>query len=112
MWREIQDPASSLVCVQNAMRRILEFYFNILGGMNREEIELKFNGREAFIVKSLFLWVNDGSHTVDDDLAYQVNEESVDLYRNVFARIFKELHHENHYNMMMRNCQCRRDELS
>lgn len=112
LWREIQDPASSLVCVQNAMRRILEFYFNILGGMNREEIESEFNGREAFIVKSLFLWVNDGSHTVDDDLAYQVNEESVDLYRNVFARIFKELHHENHYNMMMRNCQCRRDELS
>jgi len=103
LWREIQDENSSLVSVQNAMRRILEFYFKILGGMNRENLESKFTGRDAFIVKSLFLWVNDGSHTIDDDLAYQVTEESIDTYKEVFARIFKELKHENHYNMMMCN---------
>jgi wobble nucleotide-excising tRNase len=48
------------------MRRILEYYFNIIGGLDYEKSINEFDGEEKIIFKSLFSWINDGSHFIND----------------------------------------------
>ena len=100
LWQEIEHGNSKIV-IQNAMRRIIEYYFKFLGGISQDEIEEKFHGIDRIICKSLFAWMNDGSHSIDDDLHYQVVDAEIDAYKMVFRRIFDESHHGAHYDMMM-----------
>ena len=60
-----------------------------------------FNGKEKLICKSLFSWVNDGSHAVYDDLYVSIDDSQVDNYLNVFRAIFEKSGHSAHYKMMM-----------
>ena len=103
LWKEIQSPKASLVSIQNSMRRILEYYFRVLGGIKPEEIESQFDGPDASICKSLFAWINDGSHYPDDDFHYSVTEETVERYHRVFKRVFEVLKQLNHYEMMIKS---------
>lgn len=101
LWRELrQDPPSDVV-IQNVMRRILEHYFKFLGGINFEEIIKYFEGQEKMICGSLFTWLNDGSHLVNDDLFVSCDPGQVERYLEVFQRIFEVSGHEGHYKMMM-----------
>jgi len=102
LWQEIQS-GNSKIGIQNAMRRIVEYYFRFLGGILQDEIEEKFHGVDRIICKSLFAWMNDGSHSIDDDLHYQVVDAEIDAYKTVFKRIFYESHHGAHYDMMMQH---------
>ena len=103
LWREIQEPTISKIGIQNAMRRIIEYYFKLLGGISQEALEAKFSGNDRIVFKSLFSWMNDGSHSIDDDLHYQVVDAEIETYKDVFRRIFVESNHTAHYEMMMRN---------
>ncbi|MDZ7720316.1 MAG: AAA family ATPase [Balneolaceae bacterium] len=71
------------------MRRILEYYFNILGNLDYgvEAID-KFEGDEKLICKSLIGWINDGSHFINDDLAVTVDSSDIEKYMKVFKDIF------------------------
>ena len=53
-----------------------------------------------------FLWANDGSHHVNDDLYVDSNQEQNTIYFEVFRRIFINSNHESHFNMMMGNIDC------
>jgi wobble nucleotide-excising tRNase len=101
LWAEMKRQDSFLPGLQNAMRRILETYFKILGRMSDDDIVGKFEGKEIVLCRSLLSWTNAGSHHVYDDL--QVLESSGDssAFRNVFKRIFEVSGHEAHYTMMM-----------
>lgn len=105
LWREVMRKTDvDLLVIQNAMRRILEYYFRILGGLDFDKLIEKFQGDEARlpIVRSLFSWVNEGSHFASDDLYYEVSGASAENYQDVFKMIFDYSGHSAHYKMMTR----------
>jgi len=83
------------------LRRILENYFKILGGVNPDEICSKFDGRNKQICKSLFSWVHAGSHFALHDIYLSVDDTTVETYLKVFKDIFGKTGHSAHYDMMM-----------
>lgn len=103
LWQEIRDrDNSSITTVQNTMRRIIENYFKILGNYKDDTLIQKFDTYEQqMICKSLISWVNDGSHSVPDDLFIEVQDDSIEKYLDVFEKIFEFTDHKGHYNMMM-----------
>ena len=101
LWSEVRNPDRSNLAIQNTLRRILENYFKILGGVDPDEITGMFEGKEKLICKSLFSWVNDGSHYAHDDLYVSIDNSTVENYLNVFRAIFDKAGHCAHYEMMM-----------
>nr|WP_270188786.1 AAA family ATPase [Bifidobacterium pseudocatenulatum] len=103
LWEELKSNTNtSLITVQNTMRRILENYFNILGKAKDDDIVNSFStNEEKMICRSLLSWINDGSHTVYDDLYIDSYTDSVDRYKQIFKKIFVKMGHEAHYKMMM-----------
>lgn len=102
LWLEARRPDPSKLTIQNTLRRILEAYFKILGDVDPDEICAKFQGQERLIAKSLFYWMNAGSHLDGDDLYFADDTVSIDQYRAVFREIFVKTRHIEHYNMMMK----------
>ena len=103
LWREVNVPIEQInkATIFNTLRRILEYYFNIIGGLDYEKSIDEFEGEEKIIFKSLFSWINDGSHFINDDLVVYAEPENIEKQLNVFKEIFRKLKHESHYNMMM-----------
>lgn len=103
LWRELDDLEQvNKATVHNTLRRILEYYFKIIGGIDYEKCVNNFEGEEKIICKSLVSWINDGSHFINDDLVVYVEPESIEKYLNVFKHIFEKMGHESHYKMMMK----------
>lgn len=103
LWAEVRKPDRSNLMIQNTLRRILENYFKILGGVDTDRICAMFEGKDKLICKSLFSWVNEGSHYANDDLYISIGDALVDTYLNVFKAIFEKSDHHAHYEMMMEN---------
>ncbi len=103
LWDELKcKDSSSIITIQNTMRRIYETYFRILGKYNDDDILSRISDtREKEICRSLLSWVNDGSHCVPDDLHIIQHEDIIENYRNVFKKVFQLMGHIEHYNMMM-----------
>ena len=101
LWSEVRRPDRSNLTIQNTLRRILENYFKILGGVDLNDLNAKFDGQEKLICKSLISWVNDGSHFSHDDLYVSISDSMIEPYLNVFREIFKKSDHIAHYKMMM-----------
>ncbi|GAA9613448.1 hypothetical protein HpVa100_11790 [Helicobacter pylori] len=105
LWQEVRRAKEnniSWVSLQNVMRRIIEYYFRILGGFkdNYSLSEYK-NIEEKRVCNSFISWLNDGSHGISDDLFVQSQDTSIGTYLKVFENIFKVTGHEAHYKMMM-----------
>ena len=105
LWRELGRSERSSPTIQNVMRRILEQYFKILGGIEFDSIVEKFEGADRVICGSLFSWINDGSHSVNDDVYVTIDDSMVEKYLRVFKEIFYKLNHAAHYEMMMSKAQ-------
>jgi wobble nucleotide-excising tRNase len=103
LWEEVRTDARSNLSIQNTLRRILENYFKILGGIDPAVIIAMFDGDEQKVCRSLFSWVNAGSHHAFDDLYVAIDPSAVDVYLRVFKAIFEKTKHEKHYEMMMRD---------
>ena len=103
LWDELKRGGDlSNITIQNTMRRIYETYFKILGKYSDDDILNKFvNPQDREICRSLLCWINDGSHCIPDDLHIGLQDENKERYFNVFQKIFKEMGHIEHYNMMM-----------
>ncbi|MDU9766407.1 AAA family ATPase [Helicobacter pylori] len=106
LWQEVKQAKennASWVSLQNVMRRIIEYYFRILGGFkhNHNLSECFKNIREQQVCNSFISWFNDGSHGISDDLFVQSQDTSIETYLKVFENIFKRTGHEAHYKMMM-----------
>ena len=90
------------ITIQNTMRRIIENYFKILGKYVDDDLIDQFdNPQEKEICRSLICWINEGSHTIPDDLFVELQDTTIENYFKVFKSIFKETGHIEHYNMMM-----------
>ncbi|MEX5491431.1 AAA family ATPase, partial [Pseudomonas fulva] len=83
--------------LQNTMRRILENYFKILGGVDTYHLVGKFEGLEKVQCQSLISWVNDGSHYSPDELYVAIGDAMAASYQKIFFRIFKVTEHTAHY---------------
>ncbi len=103
LWKELrEDNNISLVSMQNIMRRIIENYFKIIGQKSNDYILSKFEKQEEKIIcESLLSWINDGSHTIYDDLHIDPYSDMTDIFKSVFRDIFDKTGHIAHYNMMM-----------
>lgn len=85
------------------MRRIIESYFKILGKYGDDDLIASFkNMQEKEICRSLICWINDGSHTIPDDLFIAQHDATTEKFFEVFNKIFVETGHEAHFNMMIR----------
>lgn len=103
LWEDIKCGNISSVNLQNTLRRVLENYFKIWGGMSKDEICALFDGRDKLICQSLFSWVNDGSHSIHDDLYINHGEQTNEAYLRVFRDIFDKAGQLGHYEMMVGN---------
>jgi wobble nucleotide-excising tRNase len=101
LWSELRNPNLANQGLQNTMRRILENYFRVLGGVSFDDIVEKFEGEEKLICRSLFSWVHAGSHGLPDDIFHTLDETTMERYLAVFQKVFVRMRHTNHYNMMM-----------
>ena len=104
LWEDVKSENISSVSLQNTLRRILENYFTMWGGMGKDDICALFDGRDKLICQSLFSWVNDGSHSIHDDLYVNHGEQTNEAYLRVFRDIFDKADQLGHYNMMV-GCQ-------
>jgi wobble nucleotide-excising tRNase len=101
LWDEIRKGEKNPLTTQNTMRRILEHYFKILGGLDFDELCDKFDGREKLVCRSLLSWVNDGSHFSHDDAHFAFGQDAIDDQLVIFRKIFERTEHLPHYDMMM-----------
>jgi len=101
LWQDVKPSNISSPSLQNTLRRILENYFTMWGGMGKNEICDLFEGREKLICQSLFSWVNDGSHSIHDDLYINHGEQTNEAYLRVFKEVFEKANQLGHYNMMI-----------
>lgn len=106
LWDEVRRsselPDESVVGLQNTLRRILETYFKVLGGIDDASVLSEFEGDDQILCRALFSWVNSGSHSIFDDLDYAVTPSTVEANLRVFRRIFETRGQLGHYEMMMR----------
>ncbi|MFS8050602.1 AAA family ATPase [Rhizobium sp. BR 314] len=101
LWHEVRDDARSSLTIQNTLRRIIENYFLIMGNVNRDDIVSMFEGEDQLVCNSLFSWINDGSHSIHEDLYLVCDEQTVESYLRVFKAIFEKSGHGGHYDMMV-----------
>ena len=103
LWQELKsENVKSSITVQNIMRRIIENYFKLLGKYGDDDLIQKFTTKEEQeICTSLISWINDGSHSINDDLFVELQDRTIENYKKVFKDIFQLTNHDGHYNMMM-----------
>lgn len=103
LWQELKsESVNSSITIQNIMRRIIENYFKLLGKYGDDDLIVKFKTKEEQeICRSLISWINDGSHSVSDDLYVELQDRTIEAYKKVFKDIFLLTNHEGHYKMMM-----------
>jgi wobble nucleotide-excising tRNase len=105
LWQEIAraqaSPDEASVSLQNVMRRVLENYFRIMGSINDTDLLASFQGDQQAIGRSLLSWVNEGSHSIIDELDFAPSGLSTMAFLEVFGAIFEKSGHKAHYDMMM-----------
>ena len=103
LWQELKsEDVKSSISIQNIMRRIIENYFKLLGKYGDDDLVQMFdNKEEREICRSLISWINDGSHSINDDLYVELQDRTIENYKKVFKDVFVLTNHEGHYNMMM-----------
>jgi len=113
LWADLKRQEISNVSLQNTMRRIIETYFTMWGGMRKDNVCSLFDGRDKQLCHSLFSWVNDGSHCIHDDIYVNHGEQTNEAYLRVFHEIFDRAGQGGHYSMMMgENARAGSDEVS
>lgn len=102
LWKELKnETVGSANMLMNVMRRILEHYFMVIGGIDYEKCINQIEGADKIICKALISFINDGSHSVFEDLIFAPDDGEIENYKRVFKLVFDKLGHIDHYNMMM-----------
>ena len=103
LWQELRDNENlTRITIQNTMRRIIENYFRILGrSKDNSLVDCFTEPEDKMIARSLIAWINDGSHSIPDDLYIDSYSDAVPKYKEIFKRLFYESGHKAHYDMMM-----------
>lgn len=104
LWKDLREDSSmSIITIQNAMRRIIENYFRMIGNNIDDQLEKNFEKvEEKMICRSLLYWINDNSHSIPDEYFVDSYNDAISVYKKVFKEIFRVSGHLSHYNMMMK----------
>lgn len=102
LWSDLREPVGRNSTIQNTMRRILENYFKIMGGVDYERCVDEFEGEHKIVGRALCSWVNDGSHNAQEELYVAPDDDQVQKFQQVFRMIFEKTGHLEHYKMMMK----------
>ena len=103
LWDEIRNnQEKNKGTIFNTMRRILEYYFNTIGGLEYEKIINNFEGEEQQLCHSLLSCINDNSHYIPDDYSIVITDEMIQKYVEIFRLVFEKTGHISHYKMMMK----------
>lgn len=103
LWSEVRKQDLSNHNLPNTMRRILENYFHIWGGVELDELPQKFSDiQEQRLCEMLLYWANAGSHSLDDEQYFAMNDDTIRKFLDVFKKIFIETQQIAHYEMMMK----------
>lgn len=102
LWEEVRNNERPNLTIQNTLRRIVEQYLVMLGGLKPNQIVAQFTGRDQMVCASFFSWINDGSHSAADGLYLAADDSAVESYLRVFEQVFVKTGHGDHYRMMMR----------
>lgn len=108
LWDEvklaaIEGGSQHTASLPNAMRRIIENYFHITGGLDTDKILSRIPEGERWACNTLLSWYNDGSHAAPWDVDYASIAAGVTPYLSAFKAIFVAAEHESHYAMMMKS---------
>ena len=106
LWAEVkkanQVPSGiASVALPNSMRRILENYFKVMGGVNVEKLLEKAPPDKNWAQWALLSWANDGSHSAPWDPSFAGVQITNKTLLKAFKRIFVDTGHKAHYDMMM-----------
>lgn len=85
----------------NAMRRIIENYFQIAGGLDTEQVLAEIPESDRWACQALLAWYNDGSHTAPWDVDYSSISSDASTHVRAFRQVFDASGHSAHYKMMM-----------
>lgn len=83
------------------MRRILEYYFKVIGCTPLDQLCEQFDGQDKLICQSLISWVNAGSHNILDPFYVTPSDLSAANYLRVFKMIFEKSGQAGRYLLMM-----------
>lgn len=104
LWSEVREAEKAVRTgvlvspqIENALRRILEHYFTILGSVDYKKLCDKFDGPDKVMCNSLFSWVNAGSHSALDDAYITPSDAMVKNALRVFKEIFVKSGNPGHY---------------
>lgn len=103
LWKQIGEwrgETGSSTGLQNAMRRVIEYYFQTIGRVDERSLVAEFSGDDQIVVKSFFSWVNEGSHSLFDGLYFAPTSTSTEKYFEVFEELFTVSGHKGHFEMM------------
>ncbi|MBX8996909.1 AAA family ATPase [Corynebacterium testudinoris] len=108
LWDQVRtaseaDTPEFSAWLPNAMRRIIENYFHITGGIDTDKVIAKIPESDRWACKALLAWYNDGSHTAPWDVDYSSISSDATTYIRAFRQIFDAAGHSAHYEMMMQN---------
>lgn len=106
LWKDLRERRDAMdnIEIQNIMRRIIENYFIVFGGLNGKDLITAENyedPEELAIATSFASWYDEGSHDIYDDLYVEHPHILTEKYMAVFESLFKKLGHEAHFKMMM-----------
>lgn len=105
LWSEVrratQGQPMIIIGLENVLRRILENYFRLAGGIWEDEIAQYLDSGDRPVLRTLFNWVNEGSHGVFEDFHYSPSTVTQEMYLDVFRQVFDRSGHGAHYEMMM-----------
>jgi wobble nucleotide-excising tRNase len=99
LWQEVRDNQSS-ISIQNTYRRIIEYYFKLIGNIDYKKILEQFAGEKFFIAQSLIAYINYGSHSPFEETEISISNNE-NIYNEVFKDIFQYTGQIGHFNMMM-----------
>jgi wobble nucleotide-excising tRNase len=104
LWKEVRDykKQDQMVTLFNTLRRIIEYYFKIIGGIDDKELLSKFEGSSLIACEELIACLHEQSHWTDDCLEKCPDPDKMDEYVETFKNIFDKMGHISHYNMMMK----------
>ena len=106
LWDEVKNASKNpeerdTVSLANTMRRIIEYYFKLLGNVDLREFQKALPDGDRQIFKALLSWVNAGSHSAFDDCSVTPIIYTSEKYLQVFREFFNKTGQIAHYNMMM-----------
>lgn len=75
------------------------------GNLDVGKLDGEFTNRDRQLFRSLFSWVNAGSHDVIDDLYASSDDFTLEHYQDIFKKVFSKTDQTGHYDMMMKQAE-------